>query len=66
VIEHLAIKAIKRVTLGKSFVNKEVVIVGVAPLKPLLGDHLQLFELIDQTISDTMHKFLDALLENVE
>lgn len=65
-IEHLAIEPVERITFGKSFVNQEIVIVRVPSLKLFLSYHLQVLELIYQTVSDAMHKFLDAFLENIE
>lgn len=65
-IEHLAIEAVERITFGECFVNQEVVIIGVPPLKPFLGDHLELLELFNQPVLDAMHELLNTFLENVK
>ena len=65
-IEHLAIKAVERITFGECLVNQKVVIIGVSPLESFLGDHLQLLELLNQPVLDAMHEFLDTFLENVK
>jgi hypothetical protein len=66
VIEHLAIEAVERITFGESFVNQEVVIIGVSPLEPFLGDHLELLKLLNQPVLDAMHELLNTFLENVK
>lgn len=66
VIEHLAIEAVERITFRKGFINQEIVIIGVPSLELLLCNHLEVLELIDQSVSDAMHKLFDAFLEDVE
>ena len=65
-IEHLAIEAVERITFGECFVNQEVVIIGVSPLEPFLGDHLELLELLNQPVLDAVHELLNTFLENVK